>query len=77
MGDGLDGAVYIFENVGWGMDALVTILGRSHKAVTLSETDIKGPEQDVLSGTGYDNAWQPGLNTETDLHRHINLVDGI
>jgi hypothetical protein len=59
MGDGLDGAVYIFENVGWGMDALVTILGRSSTVVTLSETDIKGPEQDVISGTGYDNAWQP------------------
>jgi hypothetical protein len=59
MGDGLDGAVYIFENVGWEMDALVTILGRSSMVVTLSETDIKGPEQDLISGTGYDNAWQP------------------
>ncbi|HEY4935387.1 MAG TPA: hypothetical protein VII44_02340 [Puia sp.] len=59
MGDGLDGAVYIFENVGWGMDALVTILGRSSAVVTLSETDIQGPEQNVVSGTGYDNAWQP------------------
>jgi hypothetical protein len=59
MGDGLDGAVYIFENVGWGMDALVTILGRSSDVVTLSETDIQGPEQNVISGTGYDNAWQP------------------
>ena len=29
VGDGLDGAVYIFENVGWNVDALVTILGRS------------------------------------------------
>ena len=61
MGDGLDGAVYIFENVGWGMDALVTILGRSTAKVTLSETDIQGPEQDISSGTGYDNAWQPRI----------------
>jgi hypothetical protein len=59
MGDGLDGAVYIFENVGWGMDALITILGRSSPAVTLSESDLKGPEQDAVNGTGYDNAWQP------------------
>jgi hypothetical protein len=58
-GDGLDGAVYIFENVGWGMDALVTILGRSSEVVTLSETDIQGPEQNKVGGTGSDNAWQP------------------
>jgi hypothetical protein len=58
-GDGLDGAVYIFENVGWGIDALVTILGRSSAEVTLSEADIQGPEQNATSGTGYDNAWQP------------------
>jgi hypothetical protein len=61
MGDGLDGAVYIFENVGWSMDALVTILGRSTAEVTLSETDIQGPEQDLSGGTGYDNAWQPRI----------------
>lgn len=58
-GDGLDGAEYIFENVGWGMDALVTILGRSVPSVTLSEIDLMGPEQDSVKGTGYDNAWQP------------------
>ncbi len=58
-GDGLDGAVYIFENVGWGVDALVTILGRSSAVVTLSVIDIQGPEQDSASGTGWDNAWQP------------------
>jgi hypothetical protein len=58
-GDGLDGAVYIFENVGWDMDALVTILGRSSAAVSLSNTDIQGPEQNEAGGTGYDNAWQP------------------
>lgn len=60
-GDGLDGAVYIFSNVGWGVDALVTILGRSHAAVTLSSMDIKGPEEDQKLGTGFDNAWQPGI----------------
>ena len=60
-GDGLDGAVYIFENVGWGMDALVTILGRSTAVVTLTETDIQGPEQNISGGTGYDNAWQPRI----------------
>jgi len=60
-GDGLDGAEYIFENVGWGMDALVTILGRSCKAVTLSQADIPGPEHDSAHGTGFDNAWQPGI----------------
>jgi len=60
-GEGLDGAQYIFENVGWGMDAQVKILGRSGPAVTLSNIDIQGPEQDPLGGTGYDNAWQPGI----------------
>lgn len=61
-GEGQDGAVYIFSNVGWGMDALVTILGRSHSTVTLSCIDIKGPEEDQVQGTGFDNAWQPGIN---------------
>jgi hypothetical protein len=60
-GDGLDGAVYIFENVGWNVDALVTILGRSSEAVTLSAIDIQGPQQDSLRGTGDDNAWQPQI----------------
>ncbi len=60
-GDGLDGAVYIFENVGWSVDALVTILGRSSAEVSLTDMDIKGPEQDAARGTGYDNAWQPRI----------------
>ena len=60
-GEGLDGAVYIFENVGWNMDALVTILGRSSSEVTLSSADIQGPEQDSSKGTGDDNAWQPQI----------------
>ncbi|HCL84071.1 MAG TPA: hypothetical protein DIC22_08845 [Chitinophagaceae bacterium] len=58
---GRDGAVYIFENVGWGLDALVTILGRSNAAVALSNPDIQGPDQNAKEGTGYDNAWQPGI----------------
>jgi hypothetical protein len=62
MGEGQDGAIYIFKNVGWGMDALVTISGRSHAAVTLSGIDIRGPEEDQDAGTGYDNAWQPGIS---------------
>jgi hypothetical protein len=60
-GEGRDGAEYIFENVGWGIDALVTILGRSSVLVTLSETDLPGPERDAVNGTGYDNAWQPRI----------------
>jgi hypothetical protein len=61
LGDGLDGAVYIFGNVGWNVDALVTILGRSSAEVTLSAADIQGPEQDTVRGTGDDNAWQPRI----------------
>ena len=60
-GEGMDGAVYIFENVGWNMDALVTILGRSSAEVSLSAADIEGPEQDSVNGTGDDNAWQPRI----------------
>ena len=59
--EGQDGAQYIFENVGWGMDALVTILGRSNPAVSLSTMDIPGPEQNLQTGTGLDDAWQPGI----------------
>jgi hypothetical protein len=61
VGDGLDGAVYIFDNVGWGIDAMITILGRSSVAVSLSEADMEGPEQDSTQGTGDDNAWQPRI----------------
>lgn len=60
-GEGMDGAVYIFENVGWNIDALITILGRSGPEVTLSAADIQGPEEDSVSGTGDDNAWQPRI----------------
>jgi hypothetical protein len=60
-GDGLDGAVYIFENVGWNVDALVTVLGRSSSEVTLSNADMAGPEKDTINGTGDDDAWQPRI----------------
>jgi hypothetical protein len=58
-GAGKDGAVYIFPNVGVGIDALIAIQGRSSSKVTLSNIDLEGPEQDPAKGTGYDNAWQP------------------
>jgi hypothetical protein len=41
---------------------LVTILGRSNTAVTLSSADIPGPEEDHERGAGFDNAWQPGIS---------------
>jgi hypothetical protein len=59
--DGLDGAVYIFENVGWNVDALVTILGRSSGEVHLTSADMQGPEQDSANGTGDNDAWQPRI----------------
>src|SRR5665213_61841 len=56
---GKDGAVYVFSNVGMGVDAVLTIQGRSSSLVPLSDIDLKGPDQDPEHGTGYDNAWQP------------------
>ena len=77
-GDGLDGAVYIFENVGWGVDALVTILGRSSTDSDFVGSDIQGPEQDSVNGTGYDNAWQPRIKYgDGNAPAHQDLVDGI
>jgi len=55
---GTNGAVYIFRNVTQGIDALVTINGRSDDHVVLANIDVAGPEQNT-SGIGYDNAWQP------------------
>jgi hypothetical protein len=49
--DKQDGAIYKFANVTPGIDAMVTINGRSSSKVTLSNID--------LTGTGYDNAFQP------------------
>ena len=59
--EGRDGAVYIFSDVGYGIDAIVTILGRSQSQVLLSDVDLPGPEQDFVNGTGLDNAWQPRI----------------
>jgi len=61
VGEGLDGAVYIFDNVGWNVDALVTILGRSSDKVYLANADIPGPEEESEYGTGDNDAWQPGV----------------
>jgi hypothetical protein len=61
-GAGKDGAVYLFSNVGVGVDAEVSILGRSDAKVSLSDMDLKGSEQDPVNGTGYDNAWQPKVS---------------
>lgn len=58
---GQDGAVYIFEQVGFEMDAVVTILGRSSEQVHLSNMDINGPVKDSDSGTGDEDAWQPQI----------------
>jgi len=60
-GEGLDGAVYVFENVGWDIDALVTILGRSSDLVVLSSPDIHGSGLDAANGTGEEDAWQPSI----------------
>jgi hypothetical protein len=60
-GEGQDGAVYIFENVGWGIDALVSIEGRSSTEVSMSSSDIEGPEEDAEKGIGYEDAWQPRI----------------
>jgi len=56
---GADGAVYVFQNVTTGIDAVITINGRSSNNVSLSSIDLLGPDQDPVNGTGYDNAWQP------------------
>jgi hypothetical protein len=56
---GSDGAVYVFQNVTSGVDALITIDGRSSGYVSLSNIDLAGPIQDPVNGTGFDNAWQP------------------
>jgi len=60
-GEGRDGAVYVFENVGWDMDALVTIQGRSGPEVELLQADLPGPDEKGTAGTGMDEAWQPEI----------------
>jgi len=51
-----DGAVYKFTNVAPGIDATVTILGRSGPEVILDTIDIP-----LSNGMGYDKALQPQL----------------
>jgi Secretion system C-terminal sorting domain len=50
---GEDGAVYLFSNVGPGLDAEVTIISRSSAGVILSSIDTLG------AGLGYDKSFQP------------------
>ncbi len=50
---GANDAVYLFANVAPGIDAEVTILGRSSSAVVLSNIDTTG------AGLGYPKAFQP------------------
>lgn len=50
---GQDGAKYVFPNVKTGIDAVLTIAGRSEAAVKLDQLDE--------TGTGYDNAFQPRI----------------
>lgn len=52
---GKDGAVYRFSNVTAGVDALLTILGRSSDSLVLESVDTTG------GGMGYGSALQPVL----------------
>lgn len=52
---GQDGAKYRFPNVAAGVDAIVTIVSRSHAAVILESMDTTGV------GMGYGKAFQPVL----------------
>lgn len=60
--EGKNDAAYLFPNVGPGIDALITIQGKSSDRVNLDAIDLKGPEQDSVNGTGYDDAWQPVIS---------------
>jgi hypothetical protein len=59
---GSDGAIYVFQNVTSGVDALVVVNGRSSAYVSLSTIDLAGPAEDPVNGTGFDNAWQPKVS---------------
>ncbi len=54
---GEDSAVYIFSNVGYGIDALVAIRSRSSADVHLTDPDWNGPADTMM--TDNQNAWQP------------------
>ena len=65
---GEDSAVYLFSNVGYGIDALVAIRSRSSADVHLTDPDWNGPA-DTL--TDNENAWQPRVtfrNGEAPAH---------
>src|SRR6476659_5939400 len=51
---GADGSAYRFSNISNGLDAVITIKGRSDASVVLSNMDTTG-------SIGYDNAFQPVL----------------
>jgi hypothetical protein len=66
---GEDSAVYVFSNVGYGIDALVAIRSRSSADVRLTNPDWSGPAD---ADTDNDNAWQPRVafrNGEAPAHR--------
>jgi len=60
-----DGAVYKFQNVAPGLDANVTVVGRSGPEVFLDTIDIP-----LSNGMGYDKALQPqiGLHSTADAN---------
>ena len=62
-----DGAVYRFSNVAPGIDALVTIVGRSASNVVLDTIDIP-----PVSGMGFDNALQPQLGIKGNVPAFSN-----
>jgi hypothetical protein len=50
---GMDGAIYMFNNVATGIDATVTVKGRSSGSVTLTNIDV--------ANMGFTKAFQPQL----------------
>ena len=63
---GQNGAIYIFEKVAKGIDALVKINGRSSNNVVLTDIDI--------TSTGYGNAFQPLVNYTGGGNLGSNMV---
>src|SRR5690349_23023287 len=72
---GADGAVYRFTNVTRGVDALLTIKGRSSSSIVINNLDV--------NDNGWDKAFQPQIgvkggkvsgNTEWWMEFQINFV---
>lgn len=61
---GQNGAKYVFPNVKTGIDAVLTINGRSDAAVTLDQIDE--------TGTGFDNAFQPRIGKSGNVSANSN-----